>query len=47
MSAESVTVCITRSVRPGCKADFERALHEFVRRSLIPGCTKNTTDTFR
>jgi uncharacterized protein len=38
MSAESVTVCITRSVRPGCEADFERALHEFVRRSLnLPG----------
>lgn len=38
MSAESVTVCITRSVRPGCEADFERALHDFVRRSLpLPG----------
>jgi uncharacterized protein len=38
MNNNAVTVCITRTVKPGCEADFERALHEFVQRSLIlPG----------
>jgi len=38
MSAEPVTVSITRAVRRGCEEDFERALHEFVQRSLaLPG----------
>lgn len=33
-----ITVSITRTVRPGCEAEFERALHEFVQRSLaLPG----------
>jgi uncharacterized protein len=33
-----VTVSITRLVKPGCEADFERALHDFVQRSLaLPG----------
>jgi len=33
-----VTVSITRIVKPGCEADFERALHDFVQRSLaLPG----------
>jgi antibiotic biosynthesis monooxygenase (ABM) superfamily enzyme len=30
---EAITVCITRTVKPGCEADFERALHGFVQRS--------------
>src|SRR5262245_24769269 len=35
---EPVTVSTTRTVKPGCEADFERALHEFVQRSLsLPG----------
>jgi len=35
---EAITVCISRTVKPGCEADFERALHEFVHRSLaLPG----------
>ncbi len=34
----SVTVGITRTVRPGCEEAFERALHDFVDRSLaLPG----------
>jgi antibiotic biosynthesis monooxygenase (ABM) superfamily enzyme len=34
----SLTVSITRTVKPGCEADFERALHDFVQRSLsLPG----------
>ena len=33
-----LTVCITRTVRPGCEESFERALHGFVERSLsLPG----------
>src|SRR5262245_42454273 len=36
--AEAITVSITRTVKPGCEADFERALHDFVQRSLsLPG----------
>lgn len=35
---DAITVCITRTVKPGCEADFERALHDFVQRSLsLPG----------
>ena len=38
MNATPVTVSITRIVKPGCEADFERALHDFVQRSLaLPG----------
>src|SRR5262245_26521857 len=33
---ESVTVCITRTVKAGCEADFEKALHEYVQRSHSP-----------
>ncbi len=34
----AITVSITRTVKPGCEADFERALHDFVQRSLsLPG----------
>jgi antibiotic biosynthesis monooxygenase (ABM) superfamily enzyme len=32
--SETVTVSITRIVKPGSEAAFERALHEFVQRSL-------------
>lgn len=33
-----ITVCITRRVKPGSEVAFERALHEFVQRSLVlPG----------
>ncbi|OAM90258.1 antibiotic biosynthesis monooxygenase [Termitidicoccus mucosus] len=33
-----VTVWITRTVKPGCEAGFERAMHEFAQRSLAqPG----------
>jgi hypothetical protein len=33
-----ITVCITRRVKPGAEAAFERALHDFVQRSLtLPG----------
>jgi uncharacterized protein len=33
-----VTVTISRTVRAGCEAEFERALHDFVQRSLsLPG----------
>lgn len=36
--SEPVTVSITRTVKPGCEAAFERALHDFVQRSLnLPG----------
>ena len=35
---DTITVSITRAVKPGCEADFERALHDFVQRSLaLPG----------
>jgi antibiotic biosynthesis monooxygenase (ABM) superfamily enzyme len=38
MNTDSVTVCITRTVKPGREAEFERALHDFVQRSLsLPG----------
>ena len=30
----TITVSITRTVKPGCEADFERMLHDFVQRSL-------------
>ena len=37
-ASEPVTVSITRTVKAGCEAGFERALHEFVQRSLnLPG----------
>lgn len=33
-----VTVCVTRTPKPGCESAFEGALHEFVQRSLqLPG----------
>jgi len=32
---DTVTVSITRTVKPGNEAEFERALHDFVQRSLI------------
>jgi uncharacterized protein len=36
--SEAITVSITRTVKPGREADFERALHEFVQRSFtLPG----------
>lgn len=35
---DTITVSITRTVKPGCEAEFERALHDFVQRSLtLPG----------
>ena len=35
---ETITVSITRTVKPGCEVDFERALHDFVQRSFsLPG----------
>jgi len=35
---EPVHVAIVRTVKPGCEAAFERALHEFVQKSLsLPG----------
>jgi len=35
---DEITVCITRNVKPGCEADSERALHDFVQRPLLlPG----------
>ena len=38
MNTDPVTVCITRTVKPGCEADFLRSLHDFVQRSLsLPG----------
>jgi antibiotic biosynthesis monooxygenase (ABM) superfamily enzyme len=34
----TITVFITRTVKPGCEVDFERALHGFAQRSLsLPG----------
>src|SRR5262245_22956330 len=34
----AITVSITRTVKDGCEADFERALHDFVQRSFsLPG----------
>jgi antibiotic biosynthesis monooxygenase (ABM) superfamily enzyme len=36
--SDSITVSITRTVKPGCEIEFERALHDFVQRSLtLPG----------
>lgn len=36
--SQAITVCITRKVKPGSEAAFERTLHEFVQRSLtLPG----------
>ena len=32
--SESITVNITRTAKPGCEVAFERALHDFVQRSL-------------
>lgn len=33
-----ITVCITRTAKPGREAEFERALHDFLQRSLkLPG----------
>ena len=32
--SETVTVSITRTVKPGSEVEFERALHDFVQRSL-------------
>ena len=38
MKQEPITISITRTVKVGCEADFEQALHEFVQRSLtLPG----------
>src|SRR5712671_7518590 len=38
MNTNPVSVSITRKVKAGREADFERALHKFVRRSLsLPG----------
>lgn len=38
LEAESITVSITRTVKPGHEEAFERALHDFVQRSLpLPG----------
>ncbi|MDB6038999.1 MAG: hypothetical protein JWM99_2840, partial [Verrucomicrobiales bacterium] len=38
MSATPITVSITRTVKAGRETDFERALHDFVQRSLaLPG----------
>lgn len=35
---DPITASITRTVKPGCEAAFERALHEFVQRSFtLPG----------
>ena len=37
---EPIHVAVVRTVKPGCEADFEQALHGFVRRSLtLPGQT--------
>lgn len=36
--ANFITVSITRTVKPGCEPEFERALHGFIQRSLsLPG----------
>jgi len=38
LDASPLTVCITRTVRAGCEAAFEQALHAFARDSLaLPG----------
>src|SRR5258708_3287706 len=38
MDSSPITVCITRTVNVGSEAAFERALHDFVQRSLtLPG----------
>src|SRR5216117_1664628 len=38
MDANPITVCITRTVKAGSEEAFERALHDFVQRSLtLPG----------
>ena len=31
---DPITVSITRTAKPGCEAEFERALHDFVQRSF-------------
>lgn len=31
---DPITVSITRTTKPGCEAEFERALHDFVQRPL-------------
>lgn len=31
----SIHVAITRQVRPGCEADFQQALHEFIQASFV------------
>lgn len=37
-SVEPIQVAVMRTVKPGCEAAFEQALHEFVQRSLtLPG----------
>jgi len=37
-TSDPITVCIARTVKPGCEAAFEQALHNFVQRSLkLPG----------
>ena len=37
---EPIHVAVVRRVKPGCEAAFERALHDFVQRSLkLPGQT--------
>jgi antibiotic biosynthesis monooxygenase (ABM) superfamily enzyme len=36
---DPITVSIIRTVKPGCEADFERALHDFVQRSLFAART--------
>jgi antibiotic biosynthesis monooxygenase (ABM) superfamily enzyme len=37
-ASEPITVSVTRTVKAGCEADFERALHDFVQHSLsLPG----------
>jgi antibiotic biosynthesis monooxygenase (ABM) superfamily enzyme len=37
-SFEPVTVAVTRIVKAGCEEEFERAIHDFVQRSLhLPG----------
>ena len=37
-ASDSITVSITRTVKPGCEPAFEQALHDFVQSSLpLPG----------
>jgi antibiotic biosynthesis monooxygenase (ABM) superfamily enzyme len=33
-SPESIQVAVIRTVRPGCEAEFEKALHDFVQKTL-------------